>query len=329
MATKVNAFSTVESVGDREQLSDMIYNLDPFDTPFMSAVGRGSQKGIKYDWQVDTLEAPQGNSVIEGEDKTAAGVNPTDRLDNYMMISDKTISVTGTQEVTDKAGRASEMAYQLAQKSKELKTDMEFNLTGRHQAKVQRSRTVAGETAGVTSWLSKNVYGEATATEVTGDSTVHNFATGTEARVDGVARELTEAMLQNMLQDIYRGSGQSPDLLIVSPEQKTKISNGFVGRATTIDQSAKDKTAQAIVDFYVSDFGSVRIIPSRIIGTDSGINDFVLALDTKQWSVDYLRNFQTTDLAKTGDTERKNLLVEYGLRCNTEKSSGAIYDLAR
>jgi len=327
MATKANAFSTVESIGDREQLSNMIYNLDPFDTPFMSAIGRGTGKGITFDWQVDALAAPAGNKKIEGEDKAAAAITPTDRLSNNMMISDKTISVTGTQEVTDKAGRQSEMAYQLARKAKELKTDMEFNFIGGHEAKVARTTSVAGVTASATSFLSKNTSHGATGAAPTSGTTNHDHADLTTVVAEGTNRPFTETLLQDMLQGIYEKSGESPDMLLVSPTNKAIISNGFLGRATTVDANVKDKTAQAVVDFYISDFGSVRIIPSRILSTGE-TNDFVLGIDTKQWSVDYLRNFNTIDLAKTGDTVRKNLLVEYGLRCNSELSSGAIYDVA-
>lgn len=336
MTITSNAVVSTTVVGKREDFSDVIYNVDPFDTPFMSAVGRGSAKNVQFDWQMDKLAAPGDNAVLEGDESLEGeSYNDTDRLSNLQQISRKVIAVTGTNEVTNKAGRASEMAYQLAKRSKELKTDMEYELTGKLQAKVARAGATIGKTANVYSWLKTNLISEGTTGSFSGPADgagVNNHPDGTALPTFNTlagAAEASEVSITSLLQSVYTNSGKSPDLLIVTPHVKTVISKTWLGRATEIQSKADNKTAHHVIDFYVSDFGSLRMVPSRIMGTyatDFGTKGVpMLALDTSAWSIDYLRQFHTVDLAKTGDAEKKALMVEYGLRCNNEQSSGAVY----
>jgi hypothetical protein len=331
MAKSTNVQATYESIGIKEDLADVIYNVDPFDTPFMSAVGRGSVTQPTWDWQVDELDAPQANAVEEGEDKAVRAVGATQRIGNHQMISDKVIGISGSNEATMKAGRGSEMAYQLAKKSKELKTDMEYNLIGQKAIKVVRADGTAPITASVPAWLKTNVTGGTSFAAPAYTAGVHPDGTllPTEGTpITAADADKSETRITDMLEGIYNVSGKSPDLLLVSPKMKTFISANWKGRATEIKQGADNKTAYHVVDFYVSDFGSLRMVPSRIIAANF-TNDAAFAIETSCWSIDYLRSFQTVDLAKTGDTERKYLLAEYGLRCNNEKSSGALYDIAK
>jgi len=329
MAKSTNVQATYETTGIREDLADVIYNVDPFDTPFMSAIGRGSATQPTFDWQVDGLEAPQANAVEEGEDKAVRAVTPTERVSNHMMISDKVIGISGSNEATLSAGRSSEMAYQLAKKSKELKTDMEYNLIGQKAIKVIRADGTAPITASVPSWLKSNVSGGTSFIAPAYSGHPDGTLLPTEGTpITAANADKAETRITDMLEGIYNISGKSPDLLLVSPKMKTFISANWKGRATEIKQGSSEKTAYHVVDFYVSDFGSLRMVPSRIIA-DNFTNDAAFAIETSCWSIDYLRSFQTVDLAKTGDTERKYLLAEYGLRCNNEKSSGALYDIAK
>ena len=72
-----------------------------------------------------------------------------------------------------------------------------------------------------------------------------------------------------------------------------------------------------------SDFGSVSIVPNRFTPENTAY-----ILDPEYASVGYLRNFRTEVLAKTGDAEKRMLLVEYGLKVRQQKSHAAIRDLA-
>jgi hypothetical protein len=306
MATPTNAFSTYETIGIREDLADVIYNIDPFETPVLTALGQGSVSNTFYEWQTDDLAAPAANAVIEGEDATIQATDPTVRLGNYTQISTKTVQTTGTNEAVLAAGRGSEMAYSMAKKGKELKTDLEFVLTGDHQARNAGSTSVARKTGNFSSYLKTNVHIGATGTLPTGD--------GTDVGTDGTAEVFTETLLKTQLENAWQEGGK-PDTLFVPGDIKQLISQTFVGRATNVDSNSSDKSSFGVVDMYITDFGAIKVVPSRIIKSDQ-----CLLLDTGMASVDYLRSFQSWDLAKTGDSEKKQIIVEYGLRVNNEKA---------
>ena len=127
MAQPTNLYDTFDTTGIREDLTDVIYNISPEDTPILSAIPRTAAKGTKHEWQLDALAAPAANSVIEGDDATIDAMVATTRAFNFTQIQDKVIALSGTQSSVDAAGRADEMAYQIAKKSKELKKEIGEN----------------------------------------------------------------------------------------------------------------------------------------------------------------------------------------------------------
>ena len=130
MAAITNTFITSDAVGNREDLQNAIYSIAPFDTPFMSAIGRENVEAVTHEWQTDTLAAAASNAHNEGFDVSSfTAVTPTTRESNICQISMKDVIVSETQNVVNKAGRTSEVAYQVAKNSKELKRDMEFIVT--------------------------------------------------------------------------------------------------------------------------------------------------------------------------------------------------------
>src|SRR5919198_4489394 len=157
MALPTNTFATYEAVGNREDLSDVIYRIDPTDTPAMSGFDREKAAAVNHEWQVQSLAAiDTGNAVLEGDDATTDAATPTVRLGNICQISDKVARVTGTQRAVEHAGRDDELAYQEMLKGLELKRDMEAILVGTNQAKVAGNDSTARKTASVLSWLKTN-----------------------------------------------------------------------------------------------------------------------------------------------------------------------------
>lgn len=219
MAQPTNTFDTYDSVGNREDLQDVIYSISPTDTPFMSAAAREQVKATTHEWQTDALDAAStSNAVIEGDDVTLDAATATVRLANKTQIMDKAVVITGTQEAVDKAGRASELAYQIAKKSKELKRDIEATLLT-NQAKVTGSSSAARKFASLGSWVySNDVFGTSGASP-TGD--------GTDARTDGTQRALTEDLLKSVIKSVWNAGG-SPSVLMTGPFNKQKVS-GFTG----------------------------------------------------------------------------------------------------
>ncbi len=310
MTIEANTFQTYQAVGRREDLANTIYNISPSDVPFMSMIGRTKAKNTLAEWQTDSLSAAVStNYQVEGDDYSFDAVTPTVRLGNYTQISRKTVVVSGSQQAGNNAGRDSEMALQLAKRSKELKRDMETSLTGK-VAKAAGSASVARRLGGLETWISTN----------TSRGTSGAGAGGGAAPTDGTQRAFTEAMLKTVIQSCYTQGGD-PDVIMVGPYNKGVVS-GFTGRTQARQMIAEDKI-QAAASLFSSDFGELKVIPNRFSRDRSAF-----VLDPEYWSVAYFRDFRQEDVAKTSDANKKALLVEYTLCAKNEASSGVIADLS-
>ncbi len=313
MAQPTNTYDTYDLVGGREDLSNIIYNISPTDVPFMSNIGRGKAASILHEWQTDSLAAAASNAVIEGDDSTAEAQVATARVSNRTQISKKVVLVTGTANATNKAGRGkSELSYLLAKAGKELKRDMEVDLTSKNAA-VTGSASAARKLRGFESWCSTNAsYGTSGAT---------NSSTG--AVTDGTQRVFTETLLKTVLQSCFTNGGDV-DCLMVGPFNKTKAS-GFGGIATLYRDTAGSKGQASIMgaaDLYVSDWGEIKIVPNRFQRDRTA-----LVIEKDKWAVSYLRPFRQEKLAKSGDNEKVHMLVEYTLEARQEAASGKVADL--
>ena len=311
MAIIANTFQSYQSIGTREDLSNVIYNISPSDTPFMSMVGRGKATNTLHEWQTDALDAVAANARVEGDEYTYSAVTPTVRLSNQTQISSKTVIVAGTQQVTSKAGRDSEMAYQLAKHSKGLKRDMESALTGK-VAKAAGNTSTARTLGGYETWPTSNV-------SRGGGSPAGSGAGSGAAPVDAATkRDLTEALLKTVIQSCYTNGGE-PSVLMVGPVNKGKVS-AFTGRASARQMIDATKI-QAAADLYSSDFGDFKVIPNRFSREQTAY-----VIDPEFWKVVYLRDFKQEEVAKTGDAIKRALLVEYTLQASNQASSGVIAD---
>ena len=321
MAQPTGTFSTYQAKGIRENLADIIYNISPIDTPFMNNIGRETASNTYFEWQVDALASPNtANAAVEGADSGGSSSSPTTRLGNYVQISTKDVTVSGTMEAVNKAGRRSELSYQLAKRGAELKRDMESILTST-QAAVAGSDTVARKTAGIEAFIMAP-----NAVRGTGgaDPTLSGGTAGfpNASPTDGTAAAFTETMLKTALADVW-ASGGDPDIVMVGPHNKQVVS-GFTGIATRFRDVPAGKQAEIVgaADVYVGDFGQVTIVPNRFKRDNTA-----LVLDTEYLGIAYLRNFQTIELARTGDAEKRQILVEYGLKVHNHNAQGIVADL--
>ena len=313
MAQPTNLYDTYDTTGIREDLVNVIYNVSPEDTPILSAIPRAAAKSTKHEWQLDALATPATNAVIEGDEATVDAMTATTRAFNYCQISDKVIAVSGTQSAVDAAGRADEMAYQIAKKSKELKKDMEFDLI-EPNVQVAGSATAARELGSIPTWIKTN--GDA------GTSGSLSTGSGTDLPGSGTDRDLTEAILKTVIKEVYT-SGGDMDMLVCPPSVKQVIS-GFNANTTRFGP-AGDKTEYAAIDVYSSDFGDLKIVPNRVMATTDAKDVFVIQRD--MLATAYLRDFMVQDLSKTGDSDKKQLLVEYTLEVRNEAAHGIILDI--
>lgn len=310
-------YQTYTAIGQREDLANVIYNISPTDTPFMTSVGKTSATAVYHEWQKDSLAAVNtSNAVVEGAAASDATLSPTTRIGNRTQISAKTVKVSGTLETVNKAGRKSEKAYQLAKASAEIKRDMEAILLS-NQVASAGDATTARTLGGLQAWLNTNYSGGTSGTA---------GASGTTARVTGTDRAFTQTILNTVIQSAYVAGG-SPTILMVTPAQKV-VASTFAGIATRYKDIPSNVQASIIAaaDVFVSDFGTISIVPNRFIpNTDS--DDVAFLLDPEMASVAYLRPFQTNELAKTGDADVTQLLVEYTLEVKNEAAHGIIADL--
>ena len=317
MAIVTNTFTTFSAKGIREDLSNVIANISPEETPFMSNIGRETVTNTLFEFQTDVLAAAAANAQLEGDDITSFdAVVATVRVQNYCQISRKTIVLSATEEVVNKAGRRSELAYQIAKRSSELKRDQEFNML-QNTAANAGSTSVARVTGSVLAFLKTN-------TSVGSGGANPSYTTLPNAtRTDGTQRAFTEVILKDVIQKVW-SSGGIPKILMVGPVNKQRVS-GFTGIASSrfnIDGGAKPATLIGAVDIYVSDFGNVSVVPNRFMRERDA-----LVLDPDYAKMVVLRPYQQIELAKTGDADKRLLLVEFGLKITAEDAHGIAADL--
>ena len=308
MAKVTNAFDTYTATADREDLSNIIYNISPMQTPFMSSIGKRNIKNVVFDWQTEVLPTPSAAGQLEGFELSRSGSTATTRASNVAMISSRDATVTGSQEASDAAGKRSEMAHQLAIMAKALKRDMEEALCQKG-AKTTGNATTARVTGGFESWITSND------SRGTGGASTGSGA----APTDGTQRALTEDLLKDVLQLMF-ANGAEPSLAIAGPVNKQKIS-GFTGRSQA-RQFVDANTVEASVAIYSSDFGELKIVPSNRSRERS-----LLLVDPEFAKVSYLRNFETIDIATIGDAQTKMIVAEYGLEVSNEAAHGIVADL--
>jgi len=313
-------FTSFNAVGAREDLVDVIYDISPQDTPIMSSIGKSKATAVYHEWQTDTLAAATtANAAVEGADATAATLTPTTRVGNYTQIVQKTVQVSGTLESVNKAGRKSEKAYNLAKASAELKRDIETIITANQAVTVGNSST-ARRMSSLLSWIKTNTNKGSGTTTAGADPTT----SGVSARVDAdTTRTFTETMLKDVVQKVFT-SGGTPTLLVVPPALKQVVSN-FTGLAANRYNSSAtgEVTILAGADLYQSDFGVISIVPNRFMRSRDA-----LVLDPEYAALAYLRPFQTNDLAKTGDSEKTQILAELTLEVKNEAAHGGVFDLS-
>lgn len=331
MAIATNTRTTYGAIGIREDLSNIIYNISPMDTPFLSGVGKGSADNTLFEWQTDELTAAAANQQLEGDDSMdALAVAEPTRLTNYCQISYKAVQSSGTAEAVDFAGRKSSQAYQLAKRAKEIKRDMEKMLLS-NDVKVAGAAATARKTAAVMSWLGTTSAGTSniilgSASPVVGvvndgSSSPAVGPDGTTVATFGTPAVLTMAMINLAMERCFTNGGE-PSTIMAPADLKQKIS--ALGGSVLADiqsNAAGDKPTTAVnaIDVLVTDFGTLKIVPSRLM-----LADMLFFVDFDFWSVDYLRPFQTETLAKTGDSMKQLMIAEYGLRAKNGLANAAV-----
>ena len=320
MAQPTGIYVTYSARGLREDLENVIYNISPTETPFMTMGGRTDAIAVTPEWQTDSLAAAVStNYNEEGATLTAAEPAATTRLGNIAQISLKTTLVSGTLDAVSAAGRKEELAYQMSKRAAELKRDMETTLIGTNQGKTAMSGTgTVRQLGSLPAWITTN------ASIGSGGTAVGTAGAGA-ARTDGTPRAFTETLLKAVILLAYN-NGANTKYLMMAPAQKQTFS-AFVGVGGSSGVSNWTDTADGRIiggmDIYVSDFGEMAVVPNRFQRSRD-----VWLLDPEYYKLAYLRPFNQREVASTSDGEQRAIIVEYTLQVDNEKAHGAVYDLS-
>jgi len=291
------AKTTFQAIGNREDLTDVISNISPMDTLFLSHFGKAAKvQGVYHEWQTDSLASAADNATIEGNDWTFSRVASRSRTGNYVQTAETLVEVSDIQRAVDTAGLEDEFTYQMTKKMKEHARDIEQALvtgTGNSGASGTARRV-----KGVLAWLTTSV----------------ETGTGTGAE------DLTEDMFNDTLQTIWDQGGM-PDRAYANGFNKRAIS-AFTGGATK-NVEAEGKVLYRGVDVYDSDFGRIKIYPHRYMTTS-----VVAVLQTDLWKVGYLVPTHKEDAAKIGSGTRAVITSSYTLESRNQAGSGKITQLS-
>ena len=317
----------------REDLEDVIFLLDPMDTWALSNLERVEANAVYHEWLQDSLAAPATNAQIEGNDVSFSTAAPAARRGNWTQISHKTFAVSDTLEAVEKAGRKSERERLGVKLLKELKRDIESAIVGNAGSSggaggAQGGTATARSSAGMESWIgngtttttqneSSNVV---TATTNSANSTSPGFASNAVAApTDGTTGPLTVGQLQMALNGAWDDGGD-PRVILVGAKQKQVIDT-FSGVATRMIDSSptKQATIVAAANMFVSSFGNHMVVLSRYVRSS-----VVLCIDPDYWATAWLRPFNKTPLAKTGEAEKSLIRAEWTLVCRNNAASAKV-----
>jgi len=314
MAQPTNTLDSYDVKGIREDLSDVIYNISPEETPFYTACAKAKASNTFHEWQTDALRSSADNAHIEGDDTVAESRGVTSRLGNYTQIFKNAVVIPGTDDGLNKAGRAREMAYQVLKIAKEQKLDIEKAMFA-NQARVAGSSSAARRMAGVPAWLNTNTNFQS------GSSGADPTGDGTNARTDdGTPTAFSQTKFDNVMQQVWV-SGGKPDSVYLSAFQMN-LALGFTGNNNQRSNiAAQDETVIKHMSVYVTPWGTVEFKPTR---ENRGRDVFVMQDD--MWAVGVLRSTRNEELAKTGDNEKRQVLTELTLVSRNEKANGGIFD---
>ena len=326
MAVPTGTFQAHTAIGNREDLSDIIYDISPEDTPFFTNIATGKASAVLHEWQTDALSsASADNAQIDGDDANTVTATPTVRFGNYLQIMTKVPRVSGTQRAAKTAGRADELSFQIAKMGRELKRDIEARLTCA-QGGSSGGAATARECAGLGAWLFDNQVIATTSGTAPTTGTAPTVSSGvpTTDVASGTAGTFLEADLKTAIQNCWTDGGDAT--VVMAGAFNKKAASAFAGIGTQYRDVQPSPTAPGSIvgaaDLYVSDFGTHQIVANRFQPTN-----VAYVLDLEYWSCDYLRPITQEPLSKTGDSDRVMLITELTLKADNPKCSAMVRTL--
>lgn len=311
MAVPANTLQTYQSTNNAENVTEIVMNIDPIDTPFLTLAKRTTAEATYTQWPIESLSAVDTNNAnIEGDDASIDASSTPTLVGNYTQLMDKTASVTTTQEAIKRYGVKNEMAKQMAKKSKELKRDMETTVF-LNQARVVGAAGTAQKMRSLPSWLTTNVSRGATGAN----------GSATTAATDGTQRAFTEALLRALVVTTITNADELPGYLFAGPANRANVSSQLTGNSTRFYE-LKSGELNASISVYRSDYGPLKIVMDRFQRERD-----VFLINPDYVGIRTLEPMQTQDLAVTGLTKKKQLWTNFTLEVGNEKAHGVLADL--
>ena len=322
MTVPTNLYQKASLKGNREDLLEKIYNTSPSEVPLSTSFGRTTAVTDFHEWQTDALgSASASNKMIDGDDVTLDAQTATVRIGNHLQIFNGTVGVSRRANIVKKAGRGAEMAYLKGKKMLEIKRNIEAMIVSPTQVAIAATTSVAGQSGGLgVQCVSNPLHNGAGATAA------WTSGAPTAAITGGTNRTFTKALLDTACQNIYTTSGQFAEMLVLSPAHKVLFSS-FSSIAQNRIDIKKGANVQGAVasgaDIYLSDFGSLSVIPHYLL---SG-SDTAYVLNTDYLDLAFLDGFKTTDLAKTGDSDKVLITADCCLAVRAPTAQAKIANL--
>jgi hypothetical protein len=291
-------YTTYNQVGKAEDMSDIISNITPSDTPFFSLVKSEKVHARTYSYMEDSLAAAAVNAIVEGADASIGTLSATTERTGTCQILQKALQVSATADAIKTHGRAKETAYQLGKALKEIKRDLERAMVGVDQAAVAGNASTARKMASATQLMS---------------TTLDAGSNSTDA--------MTEAKLITLGNTCYT-NGSDPSVFMIKPAD-AQIVAGFAaasGRNREIQQS---KSLVNAIDLYVSPYGEYRVVLNR-----HQLTTHAFLIDPAMFKSTVLRPFSRKLLSVTGDSDKHQIVGEYSLKHSNFVDSGKLTGLS-
>jgi hypothetical protein len=258
--------------------------------------------------------------MIDGDDVTLDAQVATLRIGNHLQIFNGTVGVSRRANIVKKAGRGMEMPYLKGKKMLELKRNIEAMVLSPTQVAIAATTAVAGQSGGLgVQCVSNPLHNGAGATAA------WTSGAPTAAITAGTNRTFTKALLDTACQNIYTTSGQFAEMLVVSPAHKVLFSafSGIAQNRLEVKKGSQQGAVVAGADVYMSDFGSLSVVPHYLM---SG-SDTAYVLNTDYLDMAFLDGFKTTDLAKTGDSDKVLITADCCLSVRAPTAQSKITNL--
>jgi Family of unknown function (DUF5309) len=305
----------------REDLADIIYEIDPWEVPFLSACGNKEAEQPLTEWLVQPLGAADDNAQPEGFRYAAMPVTPMNRRNNIAQIMTRAVTVTNTYRVSNTVG-GDEFDRQTLLKAKELKRDVEYCIT-RGTVKAAPAAPGVRRMSGFQTWVTNGSMGAGTGAMPVGD--------GSNAPTAGTVRALTLDLVGAALEQAYTVGGH-PNFALMSPRVKRIFSSLAAGgsgnflAAQNIVQATTPApvTLVGAVDVYLSDFGRLDLAPDIFMP-----QGWIEILDTDFIEIAPLpgRDMILDEYAKVGDASDGAMIFEGTLRPTAPKAHAMIGDI--